>query len=63
VAPGIVPDDAYLQVNRVGTNQVESVAIVRDRILTYRFRVGCLTVGRPLLYATGTHRIYGPVST
>jgi hypothetical protein len=62
VSPGMVPDQAYLQINQVGPDRAEAVAIARDRILTYRFRLSCVTADRPLLYANGVHRIYGPAS-
>jgi hypothetical protein len=62
VSPGMVPPDAYLQIDEVGPDQAEAVAIARDRILTYRFRLGCVTAGRPLLYSAGVHRVFGPVS-
>ena len=62
VAPGIVPDDAYLQVNRVGPDQVESVAIERDRILDLPVP-GRLCRRRPApVVRHRVHRIYGPVS-
>jgi hypothetical protein len=62
VAPGMVPARAYLQITEVGPDRAEAVAIARDRILTYTFRLGCVADGRPLLYAARTHRIYGPAS-
>ncbi|GAB1646599.1 hypothetical protein [Krasilnikovia sp. MM14-A1259] len=62
VAPGMVPDAAYLQVSTVGPDRAEAVAITRDRILTYTFRLSCVTRGRPLLFQTGSHRVYGPAS-
>jgi hypothetical protein len=62
VAPAMVPAQAYLEVDDVGPDRAQAVAIVRDRILTYEFRLDCVTAGRPLLYAAGPHRIYGPAS-
>lgn len=62
VAPAMVPARAYLQVTQVGPDSAEAVAIARDRILTYTFRLSCVTGGRPLLHAAGTHRVYGPAS-
>ncbi len=58
----MVPARAHLQVTQVGPDSAEAVAIARDRILTYTFRLSCVTGGRPLLHAVGTHRVYGPAS-
>jgi hypothetical protein len=62
VAPGMVPAEAYLQVTTAGPDRAEAVAIARDRIITYTFRLSCVTGGRPLLYGAGVHRVYGPAS-
>jgi hypothetical protein len=60
VVPGAVPPDGYLAVNTDG-GSVVAVAILGDRILRYTFPLGCVTAGRTLLHATGSHRVYGPV--
>lgn len=62
MAPAMVPARAYLEVSQVGPDRAEAVAIARDRILTYTFPLHCVAAVRPLVYAVGTHRIYGPVS-
>ncbi len=62
VAPGMVPAEAYLRITTAGPDRAEAVAIARDRIITYRFGLSCVTGGRPLLYAAGTDRLYGPAA-
>ena len=61
VAAGMVPPQAYLQARVSGADQVEAVAIWRERVLRYTFPLHCVSTGRPLLYAQGSHRIYGPM--
>jgi hypothetical protein len=60
IDPGFVPPYAYLQVRMRGTEQVQAVAIFRDRILTYTFPLSSVNQGRRLLYSDGHHRVYGP---
>ena len=57
----MVPAQAYLQVRVTGSDQVEAVAIWRERVLLYTFPLHCVTTGRPLLYTQDGHRIYGPM--
>ena len=60
VAPGNVPSDAYVQVKVDAADEVDAVAIWRERVLGYAFSLRCVTADRSLLYAVGDYRIYGP---
>jgi hypothetical protein len=60
VVPGVVPEGAYLVLPAVDGDQVSAVAVAGDRVLTYVFPLHCVTGGRPLLFADGPGRVYGP---
>jgi hypothetical protein len=62
VAPGIVPADAYLQVDAVGDSWAQAVLVAHDRILTITFPLRCVAAGRPLLYSRDGHLVYGPTT-
>jgi hypothetical protein len=60
MVPGALPVAAYLVLLSVDGDQVDAVTLAGDRVLNYRFPLHCVSAGRPLLYANGPSRVYGP---
>ena len=60
LAPGAVPAAAFVELSTVDGHSAVAVASVGDRVLRYSFPLSCVTAGRPLVYAAGPHRLYGP---
>jgi hypothetical protein len=61
VAPGAVPDDAYLLARLAAPGQQLATAVIGDRVVRYTFPLACVTDGRSPVMATGTHVLYSPV--
>jgi len=60
LAPGAVPAAAFVELSTVDGHSAVAAASVGDRVLRYSFPLSCVTAGRPLVYAAGPHRLYGP---
>ncbi|MFC7527333.1 hypothetical protein [Actinoplanes sp. GCM10030250] len=60
LVPGALPAAANLVLLSVHGNEADAVTLAGDRVLNYRFPLHCVTAGRPLLYANGPSRVYGP---
>jgi hypothetical protein len=61
LVPGAVPPDGYVEVATPDGRAAAATAILGDRIVRYTFPLECVSTGRTLLFATGQHRVYGPV--
>lgn len=62
LAPGTAPADAHLLLRTDDDRRASAVAVVGEQILRYTFPLTCMTIGRPLVHASGVHRLYGPVA-
>jgi uncharacterized membrane protein len=60
VAPGAVPDDAYLLVGLAGPGDVLAVAVVGDRVIRYTFALADVNRGRRIVFRTADHVLYTP---
>jgi hypothetical protein len=60
IAPGAIPDDAWLLVTRYSAGEVVAVAVVGDRVIRYTFPLADVAQGRPLVAMTADHLLYGP---
>ena len=60
VAPGAVPDDAYLLVALTGSGDGLAVAVVGDRVIRYTFALATVNQGRRIVFRTADHVLYSP---
>lgn len=60
LAPGTVPDDAYLLVALARPGEAMAVAVVGDRVIRYLFPVADVARGRRVAGATADHLLYAP---
>lgn len=60
VAPGAVPDDAYLLVGLGGSGDARAVAVVGDRVIRYTFPLAGVDRGRRVVFRTTDHVLYTP---
>jgi hypothetical protein len=60
VAPGTVPDDAYLLVGMARPGEALAVAVVGDRVIRYTFPLADVASDRRVVATTADHVLYGP---